>query len=240
MTHFLSLPPEVRNMIYEYCLVVQRQIVPIPPVYDDTRLDLASQFTGDAESRNQKPSLSLLRVNKQINIETEPIFYGQNIWCMETPWHLEQKAAFMRNLTVSLDFRDLCLDWVADDLDDPDNLFGKPYQAGGLGDPLDRMLLVHDDRVDSLIHCEWESKINALSQMDLDTLIIDIKRCWCFHGCCRLIDQLDMTAVEARKITIIGIYNQEEASIMRRKFPSGLLTEFKDDSDHTIVIEDLS
>ncbi|KAL8892577.1 MAG: hypothetical protein Q9215_000574 [Flavoplaca cf. flavocitrina] len=229
MTHFLSLPPEVRNMIYEYCLVVQRQIVPIPPVYDDTRLDLASQFTGDAESRNQKPSLSLLRVNKQINIETEPIFYGQNIWCMETPWHLEQKAAFMRNLTVSLDFRDLCLDWVADDLDDPDNLFGKPYQAGGLGDPLDRMLLVHDDRVDSLIHCEWESKINALSQMDLDTLIIDIKRY-----------QLDMTAVEARKITIIGIYNQEEASIMRRKFPSGLLTEFKDDSDHTIVIEDLS
>ncbi|KAI4256329.1 MAG: hypothetical protein L6R42_006288 [Xanthoria sp. 1 TBL-2021] len=208
MPHFLGLPPEIRNMIYGYCLVVPREIMLLPSCYDNPRLELASHPASDAKSRNHNPNLALLRVNKQINAESELIWYGRNIWRIETPWVFDGKAALFRDVTVSLDFRDLDLDWLADELDNRDESLEEPCQGGYDPDSPDRQAVIHDRRVGILLDGEWGVKMNALDKMDLDTAVIDIKRCWCFHGCCRLIDPLDMTEIKAKKITIMCVYNE--------------------------------
>lgn len=138
---------------------------------------------------------------------------------------------------MSLDFRDLDLDWLADELDNRDESLEEPCQGGYDPDSPDRQTVIHDRRAEFLLDGEWGAKMNALDNLDLDTAMIDIKECWCFHECCRLIDQLDMTEIKAKKITIMGIYNEVKVSIVQEKFPSGLQTKVKDGVDYTLVIE---
>ncbi|KAI4235257.1 MAG: hypothetical protein LQ349_003281 [Xanthoria aureola] len=237
MAHFLSLPAEIRNMIYGYCLVVRREIFPIPCYYDESRLAVASHFARDAQSTKQEPNLALLRVNKQINQESEPVYYGRNVWRIENPWEFLDKAALFRDVTLCLDFRELSYDVLTDHLDDFAQFLEKPCQENYGPDSPVRQRQIHDDRVDYLVISEWERKISTLGRMGLDTLIIDIKRCWCFHGCCRLIDQLDMTGIKARTITVLGIYNEEEEMILLRKLPPGSHTNFKDGNDYKLVVD---
>lgn len=61
-TGFLDLPPEIRNIIYEYAVVQDKPI----------------RFTYDKGRAARQPYLA--RVNRQIRWECLPIFYGQNIF----------------------------------------------------------------------------------------------------------------------------------------------------------------
>ena len=57
--NFLNLPSELRNTIYELCLVPKRPLKP----WDTTQ---------------KKPAASLLRVNRAVHREARFVFYGQN------------------------------------------------------------------------------------------------------------------------------------------------------------------
>jgi len=66
----LSLPVEVRTMIYEYCLCVN---IPIQPV----KLGNAFERFGATA-----PTVAILSVCKSINEEAAAVFYGKNTWLM--------------------------------------------------------------------------------------------------------------------------------------------------------------
>ncbi|KAL8712058.1 MAG: hypothetical protein Q9225_007015 [Loekoesia sp. 1 TL-2023] len=103
---FMSLPPEIRIMIYEYCLVVVGEIVPYPT--DAERKDLAMC------PRYEMPTLALLQVNQKIGNEARAILYGKNMWRLsfqtyprlpDTVW--EKNLHLFRLVSVSLDHRDV-------------------------------------------------------------------------------------------------------------------------------------
>ncbi|KAL8822925.1 MAG: hypothetical protein Q9191_006349 [Dirinaria sp. TL-2023a] len=71
MSTFLKLPREIRDMIYDYCLVVNGHIVPYK---ENCERDTDQDYTGE------KPAVGLLAVNKAIRDEAAPTFYGKNIW----------------------------------------------------------------------------------------------------------------------------------------------------------------
>lgn len=139
-----------------------------PLIYDNPRLELASHPASDAKSRNHNPNLALLRVNKQINAESEPIGNGRNIWRIETPWVFGGKAALFRDVTASLEFRDLDLDWLADELDNRDESLEEPCQGGYDPYSPDRQTVIHDRRAEFRLDGEWGAKTNALDNLPPD------------------------------------------------------------------------
>lgn len=68
---FLRLPAELRNQIYEMCLVVDGTINPYPAPYHDNVI---------VPNGQSKPLVALLRVSKVLNAEARPILYGRNTW----------------------------------------------------------------------------------------------------------------------------------------------------------------
>ncbi|KAI4265491.1 MAG: hypothetical protein L6R38_009384 [Xanthoria sp. 2 TBL-2021] len=103
---FLDVPPEIRNIVYEYCLVIPGEIVPYP-----------SDFERQSEMMTIKyetPTVALLQVNHQIRDEARVYLYGHNLWrlsCQSGPplptavW--DANLPFFRHITISFDHHDL-------------------------------------------------------------------------------------------------------------------------------------
>ena len=76
---FTRLPAEIRNQIYRLVLIADPAYIDLSP--KTTRTDItnnkARQHHTRRLEREIKPSLRLLRVNKQINNEAASIFYGE-------------------------------------------------------------------------------------------------------------------------------------------------------------------
>ncbi|KAL8904776.1 MAG: hypothetical protein Q9207_003040 [Kuettlingeria erythrocarpa] len=102
----MALPPEIRLMIYDYCLVVGGRITPYP-----SKADRAVQAT---TPRNETPAVALLQVSRQIREEARPSLYGKNVWCLSgqssplLPYQLwiDNRHLF-RHLFVRFDHRDV-------------------------------------------------------------------------------------------------------------------------------------
>ncbi|KAL8776671.1 MAG: hypothetical protein Q9213_008181 [Squamulea squamosa] len=102
----MDLPPEIRNIIYEYCLVIPSEIVPYPT---------------EAEKRNEtltfrceKPAVALLVVSRQVRDEACVYLYGKNVWRLSlqlgscfptTVW--DANAPLFRHITTSLNHLDI-------------------------------------------------------------------------------------------------------------------------------------
>lgn len=67
----MDLPRELRDNIYEHCLVVPGDIVHYPEYYSHDRIT-------DYKDRKLTGFLSLLYVSKQVYEEASPIFYSKN------------------------------------------------------------------------------------------------------------------------------------------------------------------
>lgn len=112
MVHFYDLPPEIRQMIYEECLIVG-EIYPY---------SLSDAYPGDAQTAQEKsgcdlPNLALLQVSKAIRLEAEPATYKRNHvhlgrtessqrffeQCLNTP----ERKLWLKSVTVRLDYDDL-------------------------------------------------------------------------------------------------------------------------------------
>ncbi|KAI9699959.1 MAG: hypothetical protein M1836_002493 [Candelina mexicana] len=68
---FLRLPPEIRNVIYDYCLTSQA----------DGRRIVVHNYNSRSETTNLE--LALFHLNKQIHAEASSWFYGSNVFCFQ-------------------------------------------------------------------------------------------------------------------------------------------------------------
>lgn len=103
---FTTVPPEIRLMIFEYCLVVVGDIVPYPS--DAEREDMAMNV------RYKKPAVALLQVNRKIGEEARAVLYGKNTWHLsyqtypplqDTVWRIN--LPLFRHITTSFDYCDV-------------------------------------------------------------------------------------------------------------------------------------
>ena len=107
MSAFENLPREIRDQIYEYCLLYDGEIIPFPRAHErefskrrlqleeDTKLRtkhirrqkvVRNAFLGypnvkrEALQTENKPCVALLGVNSMIREEAARILFGQNVW----------------------------------------------------------------------------------------------------------------------------------------------------------------
>lgn len=209
MPHFLDLPTELREMIYEYCLIVEGQINPYPTEYE--KQELMRPFP-------RKPDVSLLQVNKLIRAEAGIILYGKNLWRLsynkaEDPmWEVSKKL--IRRLMVNFDVRDLdSTDQLETSL--KARMFCYETHDTSISD------MCHSYLGAKLIEEIWWWKIRMISQMMLTTLALDFTNCYCTHFCCRLVGALEYGLTEPWKnpsfdpvVEIIGWLDETEAEVI--------------------------
>ena len=113
MPCFLSLSREIRDLIYEYCLVIKGAINPYPTPYEKYSI---------VEPIDRKLDVALPGINRLILEEAATMLYLYNVWCLtvlhrdpRTPnfdlakpinslWHL--RFNLIRHLVVEFDVRD--------------------------------------------------------------------------------------------------------------------------------------
>ena len=195
MSPFFRLPLEIRNIIYKYCLIVEHRIVPYPSTYELCRLAAIGKVIKEGDpkpvSRPKFPSLSILRVNKQLHRETSCIFYGQNRWkdpqCSVNSGYytsiFDLHGALFKDIEI-------CFDWR-------ESNFRLDYFIGNdLSDVAERVCPQFEQRSDrerqEFLHNPIKSRAfqrlgHQLSQLMpyLNSLVIDITRLYCPIGCCR-------------------------------------------------------
>ncbi|KAK4545967.1 hypothetical protein LTR36_002531 [Oleoguttula mirabilis] len=99
---FLSLSPELRNIVYDMLLRIPGQISPSP------KSPTSAPKKHDPNSTVPSSALSLLAVNRQIHDEAVGIFYHHNAWLFHYSLHLHgflqslgpQRQSFLRDITV--------------------------------------------------------------------------------------------------------------------------------------------
>lgn len=86
-THLLSLPYDVRRLIYEYFFPVNKHIhLTSGPISKEAIPE------GSTESRLPPGATSLMRVCKQVNLETTPILYATNTFFMVADETLQSQS----------------------------------------------------------------------------------------------------------------------------------------------------
>ena len=177
-------------MIYEYCLVVDRELNPYPTLYEDYKHSQMLFFDNNGED---KPEFALLSTNSVVGAEAAEVLYGMNLWrlsisddCEFKPdvvWH--KRSKLFRRIVSSFDFSDLDLDrlrWISED-------WFVPSSTDYRDDSRDlsniaRGWHVHEDRLMQLT-MTWDWKKEILEKVDLESLTFDLTNCFCPSGCCR-------------------------------------------------------
>ncbi|KAL8992744.1 MAG: hypothetical protein Q9169_006876 [Polycauliona sp. 2 TL-2023] len=112
-TRFLDLPLELREMIYEYCLVMPGEIVPYP--------SLLEKKYGAMNPKCERPTVDLLQVSHQVREESRRFLYGKNVWRLSwergsrlptTVW--EANVPYYRHVTTTFDYNDITPELLAE------------------------------------------------------------------------------------------------------------------------------
>ncbi|KAL8748415.1 MAG: hypothetical protein Q9184_007318, partial [Pyrenodesmia sp. 2 TL-2023] len=105
---FMELPPEIRVLIYDYCLMVAGEIIPYP--------SLGEQYRTRMFVPNEKPTVALVQLSRQIHHEALPSLYSKNLWRLSyqtdpllprTIWDNERNRHLLRHVSVHFDQRDV-------------------------------------------------------------------------------------------------------------------------------------
>ena len=187
MATFLDLPLEVRNMIYEYCLVKDSTLVPFKEFYP--------LLHNDSAFRKDLPTVALLLVNKTIEAEAAAIPYGKNVWRVSvnitylTPvlsppipgplsYLWKHRGNLFKNVIVVFDQRDAySMEVITDTLI---TNFNQRLQT-----PEQRRNKMHD-QIKSNVRFYWGLKFDFVSHMtSIRSLTLDVKLAFCHMGCCR-------------------------------------------------------
>ncbi|KAI4182139.1 MAG: hypothetical protein LQ346_006643 [Caloplaca aetnensis] len=114
----LSLPPEIRNLIYDHSLIVSQEIIAYPSRAEEEEVE----EQGTSATSSHFPNLALLLTNRQIWQEARPCLYGKNIWRLsyqtqhshpQDGWDLAlpplwtNNAPLFRHISMRFDHRDL-------------------------------------------------------------------------------------------------------------------------------------
>ncbi|KAL8948528.1 MAG: hypothetical protein Q9222_005296 [Ikaeria aurantiellina] len=233
MACFLDLPLEIRTMIYEYCLVVQGEIVPYPAEYEYPRYKGDKKSDQEDNYMKRKPDVALLQVNKQIGEEARQILHGRNLWRVSLPstkrngesWRTvlsmyENVYESVRHVVTSFDVRDLGLEQSIKFHEGWNNRLPSPSYNDTDPAPQSRLDNIHYDRKLKLER-RWDRKIDAMVPLSRETLIIDITNCWCPFGCCRMFAEMQWPHVEhlgqlPDKLIIKGVYNEKEVKAIKK------------------------
>ena len=87
MAGIMGLPLEIRNMIYEYCLIVNHTLVQCRHPAGSSRkcyCSVASPTSGSRKDlktwEDADPTITLLAVRKTVGLEAARVLYGKNNW----------------------------------------------------------------------------------------------------------------------------------------------------------------
>ena len=210
---FENLPREIRDLIYSYCLICEKEIVPYPNIWErqvfrksiDRTLLVGTYFPDTlagnnrrmtkrrAGYRNDLPCIALLVVNHRIHEESANVLFGANQWRLsENPinfpiaWDNDpQMSRFWFRYARFCRRIALRLDFR----DTPAIQMQEIdiYAASSEEGP-------GDDEFSTRLHCfkdgaildTWEEKMTFISSsMPVTSVFIDITNGLCPHGCCR-------------------------------------------------------
>ena len=203
----MRFPPEVRNLIYELCLPINKDFVLWPTPCD----------TEDIEDGclHVAPSPALLRVSSTIRAEATAIFYRQNIWrIMDVPKGLSLPTLFeqhVRKATLTFDRR---IVEIGDLWDISNSAFSSEVCAK------DRLQETHDNLRTHLSDI-WMDKCRTLINFhQLRELTVDFSHCMCPLGCCRMVSDILYELTESaslrgdNKIMATGVKFTQEAQML--------------------------
>jgi len=219
-SHFLRLPREIRDEIYEYCLLFDGELIPYPTLYD--------REDGETNQGQEMPCTALLALNQTIRAEAEHVLYSKNTWRMsdvqsidDTHWNgFEFRHDQIREISIKFDSRALYPKQVL--------RVSKVASTGPLAihGYEQREEAIHQARGMILTYLWERTTWYVWMIQDLKTLRIDFANCCCSNGCCRLVieavnnmDPYDRAPLKVQKVVLI---NAEQVSNIVRPDPRKL------------------
>ena len=205
MSPFEKLPQEIRDLIYEHCLLYDGEINPHPTWFE--RIEMEERDCVPAKMMNcgnigifrkpnmryskQWPSVALLGVKRAIQREAATILFGKNVWRISDTQQcaginiFDSYSSYFRHIVTSFDMRDV-----------------HPQQLMKITNYIMATLGIYGEETDSRIGTRrteaihnlrnralcitWAFKRMSLERMQLKTLVLDIRNLFCLNGCCRL------------------------------------------------------
>ena len=206
MSAFEKLPREIRDLIYELCLVHEGEIIPFPRDYERGAMERLLKMPGredgqdpfmgypngkrDSRQTKKGPCVALLGVNSTIREEAAIILFGKNVWRLSSMPYVQDDryrlwmthAKYFRHVVTSFHARNLdrmaLLDIEMMESYRSDEVFEIEFfdQTGSLNQHHHEVSLLRDDFI---------AKRDILQQMKLKSLSLDFSCLNCYHSCCR-------------------------------------------------------
>lgn len=177
----MILPPEAREIVFEYCLVLNRPINPHPACNQGHNV-----FAED----DKKPDTALFRVDKVLGAEATRVFYGKNVFRLNIEFDVLTRGVMLRT-KLSRRYRGLIRQVITSfsPLELPPSYMvscNNNYHAQlpGADNWRERSDTMHDER-QKVFRIICDKKIRALQRMYLQSCVIDVSDLWCPNGCCR-------------------------------------------------------
>ncbi|KAL9000278.1 MAG: hypothetical protein Q9169_000995 [Polycauliona sp. 2 TL-2023] len=247
MPSFLDLPGEVRNMIYEYCLVVEGEIVPYPAEHEYPRFKPERMTAQQCNYMKRKPDVALLQVNKQIREETCPLLYARNLWRISGTWdsspvfeEFGRVKRYFKHIVTSLDSRDLGHAYC--DVESQTARWKYVHPSVSIKH---RRKKGHTSRALDLDRI-WFTRMDFFhgDESNPKIVTVDISNSWCPFGCCRMFENENGYSLSYFACSVIlsvrGIIDEEEARYIQREFRKSEAAWIKDsDGDPSSAVRRL-
>lgn len=187
---FEGLPTEVREIILEYCLCVEGDIVPFPTHYEGKGSRPTSDdasLTGEWKEATTIPAVALLGVNQRTCNESLRILFGKNVWRLSydtTDGKDREQAFWTQHIKL---FRHVCTQFTMNDISGRNlrEITHDATEVHGYADSDERTTMIHDERIIALMD-SWQWKADLLEKMTLKTLVLGLQDLFCPSGCCRI------------------------------------------------------
>ncbi|KAL9039072.1 MAG: hypothetical protein Q9214_005025, partial [Letrouitia sp. 1 TL-2023] len=177
---FLGLPRSIRRKIYILCLSGGK-------FHPFAHSSSSSKTASRKGAGGERPAVALLRTCKLVFMETEPVLYGYNTFCLHTVPALTAflkmmrnpvKRSWIRSVETSVSAQDMTSierDLVVSRLED---------EVGGQG--LEKEKRLHHAVRRHLAYVTWPKKLKPILAMKLEYLFVDLTEASCERGCCYL------------------------------------------------------
>lgn len=173
----LSLPAEIRNMIYRYCLIVGKV------VHYRLRFQKQKRLLSPDELW-KKPQTQLFQVCKTIFVEAAPIYFAETQFFLLSSgsWPWQRHVAFLRERPVSsmasANLKHLHISFDCWEL---------KHEVLGL-------FYSHKDvtLLEKRTEADWKRQLNRIVRLPLDSLVVSIERCFGY----RFNERLVMKAIK--------------------------------------------
>lgn len=180
----MIIPPEIREIILEYCLVLEHPITPYP-ITDPAGIVYARD--------DRKPDTALFRINRRLCDEAMRVFYGKNIFRLIAELKSQPTSdrihlvgaktwvthgALIRHVITSFNPGELQPSLSSVRISDCHTKYPGAIHQQRRKDALHQ---AHQ----KVFRLACSRKIHALQKLCLQTFSIDVSLLYCPHGCCR-------------------------------------------------------